>query len=106
MVNIVAKIRKRLTKVLLWNRLCNLGALIAVELAEECQCPAYIADPEVADEFMPESRYTGIPDIERKAIFHALGDNTVVGAGAVVTRSFPEGHCVIGGNPARKIKDI
>ena len=35
-----------------------------------------------------------------------LGDNTVVGAGAVVTRSFPEGHCVIGGNPARKIKDI
>ena len=51
---------------------CNLGALIAVELAEECQCPAYIADPEVADEFMPESRYTGIPDIERKSIFHAL----------------------------------
>lgn len=35
-----------------------------------------------------------------------LGDNTVVGAGAVVTKSFPEGHCVIGGNPAKKIKDI
>ena len=27
----------------------NLGALIAVEFAEECQCPAYIADPVVAD---------------------------------------------------------
>ena len=36
----------------------------------------------------------------------ALGVNTVVGAGSVVTKSFPEGHCVIVGNPARKIRDI
>ena len=56
---------------------CNLGALIAVELAEECHCPAFIADPEVADEFMPESRYTGIPNIERKSIFHALNSKAV-----------------------------
>lgn len=35
-----------------------------------------------------------------------LGDNTIVGAGSVVTKSFPEGHCVIAGNPAKKIKDI
>jgi acetyltransferase-like isoleucine patch superfamily enzyme len=35
-----------------------------------------------------------------------LGDFTVVGAGSIVTRSFPEGHCVIAGNPARKIADI
>jgi acetyltransferase-like isoleucine patch superfamily enzyme len=33
-----------------------------------------------------------------------LGDFTTVGAGAVVTKSFPEGYCVIGGNPARVIK--
>lgn len=33
-----------------------------------------------------------------------LGDFTIVGAGAVVTRSFPEGHCVIAGNPARIIR--
>lgn len=35
-----------------------------------------------------------------------LGENTIVGAGAVVTRSFPEGHCVIAGNPARKLRDL
>ncbi|HMI61934.1 MAG TPA: acyltransferase [Puia sp.] len=35
-----------------------------------------------------------------------LGDWTVVGAGAVVTRSFPEGYCVLGGIPARVIKEL
>jgi len=35
-----------------------------------------------------------------------LGEGTVVGAGAVVTKSFPEGHCVIAGNPARKLRDL
>lgn len=35
-----------------------------------------------------------------------LGDFTVVGAGSVVTSSFPEGHCVIGGNPARMIRTL
>lgn len=35
-----------------------------------------------------------------------LGDFTIVGAGAVVTRSFEDGYCVIGGNPAKKIRDL
>ena len=35
-----------------------------------------------------------------------LGEQTVVGAGAVVTHSFEEGHCVSGGNPARIIKKL
>lgn len=35
-----------------------------------------------------------------------LGPRTIVGAGSVVTKSFPDGYCVIGGNPAKKIKDI
>lgn len=35
-----------------------------------------------------------------------LGDFTIVGAGAVVTKAFPEGYCVIGGNPARVLKQL
>jgi acetyltransferase-like isoleucine patch superfamily enzyme len=33
-----------------------------------------------------------------------LADFTIVGAGAIVTKSFPEGYCVLAGNPARIIK--
>lgn len=33
-----------------------------------------------------------------------LGDNTIVAAGSVVTKSFPDGYCVIGGIPAKVIK--
>ena len=35
-----------------------------------------------------------------------LGPHTIVGAGAVVTKSFPDGDQVIGGNPAKIIKYI
>ena len=35
-----------------------------------------------------------------------LGDRTIVGAGSVVTKSFPEGHCVIAGNPARLLRRL
>lgn len=40
-----------------------------------------------------------LPEVE-------LGDFTIVGAGAVVTKSFPKGYCVIGGVPAKKIRDL
>lgn len=35
-----------------------------------------------------------------------LGPRTVVGAGSVVTRSFPDGYAVIAGSPARPIKSL
>ncbi|MFH1215334.1 MAG: DapH/DapD/GlmU-related protein [Pseudomonadota bacterium] len=35
-----------------------------------------------------------------------LGSQTIVGAGAVVTKSFPHGKLVVGGNPARVIRKL
>ena len=36
----------------------------------------------------------------------SLGPRTIVGAGSVVTKSFPEGNCVIAGSPARLIRQL
>ncbi len=35
-----------------------------------------------------------------------LGDHTIVGAGAVVTKSFEEGYCVLAGNPATVVRKL
>lgn len=35
-----------------------------------------------------------------------LGEHTIVGAGSVVTHSFPHGWCVLAGVPARLIRDL
>lgn len=55
----------------------NLAALIADEIAKECNCPAYIADPVVTDEMNDLARFTGIPEISRISIFHALNSRAV-----------------------------
>ena len=59
------------------EHVCNLGALIADDIASRCGCPAYIADPVVVDEMMPEARLTGLPGIQRHSIFHALNAKAV-----------------------------
>lgn len=56
---------------------CNLGGLIAAEIADVCNCPAYIADPVVVDELLPRARLSGLPGLERKSIFHALNQKAV-----------------------------
>jgi butyrate kinase len=50
----------------------NLGALIADALASEIGVKAYIVDPIVVDELDPIARYSGIPQVPRRSIFHAL----------------------------------
>ena len=51
----------------------NLGCLLAKEIAEMAGGkPAFIVDPVSVDEFIPESRISGIPEIERLSLSHAL----------------------------------
>lgn len=61
------------------EHVCNLGGLIAADLAVDCprHCYALIADPEVVDEMIPVAKVTGLPEINRKSIFHALNTRAV-----------------------------
>lgn len=55
----------------------NLGGILARELADEIGVPAYIVDPVVVDELMPIARYSGMAEIPRGSIFHALNQKAV-----------------------------
>ena len=55
----------------------NLGAMIASEIASQCQIKAYIADPVVVDELDDVSRLCGINTIRRRSIFHALNQKAM-----------------------------
>lgn len=55
----------------------NLGGIIAFEIAYGLNIPAYIVDPVVVDEMHDIARYSGIPEIPRKSIFHALNQKSV-----------------------------
>lgn len=65
----------------LWHaemeHVCNLGGLIADEIASRCGCPAFIADPVVVDEMQPQARLSGVPALRRKSVFHALNSKAV-----------------------------
>ncbi|URZ03531.1 butyrate kinase [Clostridium felsineum] len=55
----------------------NLGGIIANEIAKEINVPAYIVDPVVVDELEEVARVSGMADIPRKSIFHALNQKAV-----------------------------
>jgi len=50
----------------------NLGAILAQSIASEADVNAYIVDPVVVDEMSNIAKITGIPEIRRVSIFHAL----------------------------------
>lgn len=49
-----------------------LGALIAGEIADQLTIKAYFVDPVSVDEFWELSRFSGLKEIKRKALSHAL----------------------------------
>jgi len=50
----------------------NLGALLADRLARNVGIPAYIVDPVSVDEFEPIARVSGLPELPRVSLSHAL----------------------------------
>ena len=50
----------------------NLGALLAHEVAQRADVAAYIVDPVCVDEFDDLARVSGLPEIERQSLSHAL----------------------------------
>ena len=55
----------------------NLGGILAYEIASPLHIPAYIVDPVVVDELDDIARITGMPELERISIFHALNQKAV-----------------------------
>ncbi|MCT4544124.1 MAG: butyrate kinase [Vallitalea sp.] len=56
---------------------CNLAGLIANELAQELNINSYIVDPPCVDELEEIARVTGIKEIKRTSLFHALNQKAV-----------------------------
>lgn len=58
---------------------CNLGGLLASEIASDIGpgIGSYIVDPVIVDELEDIARISGIPEISRKSIFHALNQKAV-----------------------------
>ena len=60
------------------NHACNLGCLIAHEIAATIPgCRAFIADPGVVDELTPLARISGSPLMPRICIWHALNQRAI-----------------------------
>ncbi|MDZ7372570.1 MAG: butyrate kinase [candidate division KSB1 bacterium] len=55
----------------------NLGAIIAWNLSRKRGIPAFIVDPVVVDEMEEIARLSGLPELPRKSIFHALNQKAV-----------------------------
>ena len=68
---------------------CCLCGLIAAEVCDrineakarsgmKADCKAYIADPPMADEMIPEAKIGGLPEFPRRTLFHALNSRAMV----------------------------
>lgn len=74
----------------------NLGGLIAHGIAVMAQIPAYIVDPVAVDEFEDIARISGMPEIQRKSLAHALNVRAVAfNAAKDLGRSLDEMNLVV-----------
>ena len=55
----------------------NLGGILAREIGDKLGVPSYIVDPVVVDELTDKARLSGMPELPRRSIFHALNQKAV-----------------------------
>ena len=90
--NVNADMRLVLSESREGNHACNLSALIGDNIANEInalrekeglkprfgKCVAYVADPPMADEMLPECHVGGLPEFPRRTLFHALNTRAIM----------------------------
>ena len=90
--NVNADMREVLSSSRDGNHACNLSALIGDNIARKInelrdaegiqprfgKCVAYVADPPMADEMLPECHVGGIPEFKRTTLFHALNTRAIM----------------------------
>ena len=90
--NVNADMREVLSTSREGNHACNLSALIGDNIAHTINdlrekegmvprfgpCIAYVADPPMADEMLPECHVGGIPEFPRRTLFHALNTRAIM----------------------------
>ncbi len=75
----------------------NVGALMALAIAEQIGVPAYIADPVCVDEFEDVARISGLKELERPTLSHALNTRaTLFKYAASVGKDISQLNVVVG----------
>ncbi|MGE4544793.1 MAG: butyrate kinase [Pedobacter sp.] len=74
----------------------GLGNIIAVNLSKKYNIPAITVDTPASDEFCPEARFSGLPQISRRSSFHVLNQKaTARKVAAEMNKTYEEMNMVV-----------
>lgn len=74
----------------------NLGGRIAHQMAGDVKIPSFIVDPVVVDELQDVARISGMPELQRKSIFHALNQKaTARRAACELGKKYEESNIIV-----------
>jgi butyrate kinase len=74
----------------------NLGGIIANEIAKQVNIPSFIVDPVAVDEFENVARISGLPELPRRSLVHALNIKAVTRrVCAKLNKDFENGSFVV-----------
>jgi butyrate kinase len=74
----------------------NLGAIIAYNIAKHTSIASYIVDPVVVDELDDIARISGLPEIKRSSVFHALNQKSTARRAALeLGKEYKESNYIV-----------